>query len=286
MRRAIAISAFGLGSASPNPPVGCVVLDRHGAAVGEGYHRRKGESHAEVNALHGAGARAAGGTAVVTLEPCNHHGRTPPCHQALIDAGVSRVLVALIDPTSRGEGGVARLREAGVDVVVDVLADEARVVLGPWLGTLATSRPVVTWLYEHAADGPRPVSVDLLARFRVGVDVVVGPGGLAGEGVAGAHAPDAFRIPSLPDHGALAELFANGARSVLLHGEPGLRHLDDGLVDDVIVALPASEPSSSGAMSPLPSGFVLEGVERHAAGVLLRAHRTRDEAGSGHGSRR
>jgi diaminohydroxyphosphoribosylaminopyrimidine deaminase/5-amino-6-(5-phosphoribosylamino)uracil reductase len=78
MRHAIATSALGLGSTSPNPPVGCVILDRNGRPAGEGYHRRKGEPHAEANALAAAGARATGGTAVVTLEPCNHHGRTPP----------------------------------------------------------------------------------------------------------------------------------------------------------------------------------------------------------------
>lgn len=76
MQRAVAISALGLGSTSPNPPVGCVILDRHGTPAGEGYHRRKGESQAEVNALAAAGSRAAGGTAVVTAEPCNHYGRT------------------------------------------------------------------------------------------------------------------------------------------------------------------------------------------------------------------
>jgi diaminohydroxyphosphoribosylaminopyrimidine deaminase/5-amino-6-(5-phosphoribosylamino)uracil reductase len=148
MRRAIALSALGLGSTSPNPPVGCVILDRAGRPVGEGFHRRKGEAHAEVNALDSAGDRARGGTAVVTLEPCNHHGRTPPCHRALLDAGIARVLVAVIDPTSRGQGGVTRLRDAGVDVEVGVLADEALLVLGPWMGALRSGRPHVLWAFE------------------------------------------------------------------------------------------------------------------------------------------
>ncbi len=83
MRRAIALSALGFNTTSPNPPVGCVILDSTGQPVGEGYHLRKGEPHAEVHALAAAGVYATGGTAVVTLEPCNHYGRTPPCHQSL-----------------------------------------------------------------------------------------------------------------------------------------------------------------------------------------------------------
>ena len=104
MRRAIALSAAGLGTTSPNPPVGCVLLGPGGEIVGEGFHEREGEAHAEVQALTAAGSLAAGATAVVTLEPCNHQGRTPPCRQALIDAGIRRAVVAGIDPTSRGAG--------------------------------------------------------------------------------------------------------------------------------------------------------------------------------------
>jgi len=98
MRLAIALSARGLGTTSPNPPVGCVILDAHAEIVGTGYHQRKGEPHAETYALAAAGRRAEGGTAVVTLEPCNHVGRTPACRQAFLDAKVARVVIALIDP--------------------------------------------------------------------------------------------------------------------------------------------------------------------------------------------
>src|SRR5882762_9423977 len=118
MRLAIALSARGLGTTSPNPPVGCVILDADGEIVGTGYHQRKGEPHAEGYAVMAAGSRAAGGTAVVTLEPCNHVGRTPACRQVLLDAKVARMVIALIDPTSRGDGGAAALRAAGVDVEV------------------------------------------------------------------------------------------------------------------------------------------------------------------------
>src|SRR5262245_47272488 len=125
MRRAIGLSAFGLGTTSPNPPVGCVVLGKDGQILGEGYHERKGEAHAEAQALAAAGREADGATAVVTLEPCNHRGRTPACRQALLDARVQRVLIALLDPTSRGEGGAAVLRSNGVEVEVGVLEEEA-----------------------------------------------------------------------------------------------------------------------------------------------------------------
>jgi diaminohydroxyphosphoribosylaminopyrimidine deaminase/5-amino-6-(5-phosphoribosylamino)uracil reductase len=146
MRRAIALSAFGLGTTSPNPPVGCVVLGEDGRLVGQGFHRRKGGQHAEALALAQAGEKARKGTAVVTLEPCNHYGRTPPCHRALIDAGIRRVLTALTDPTSRGEGGVTLLRRAGLEVEVNVLAHEALLVLGPWLEALEFERPHVRWV--------------------------------------------------------------------------------------------------------------------------------------------
>lgn len=110
-----------------------MILDSEGRLVGSGYHERKGEPHAEVHALAAAGGRAEGGTAVVTLEPCNHVGRTPACRQALLDARIARVMIALMDPTSQGEGGAAVLRAAGVKVEVGLLADEARLVLGSWL---------------------------------------------------------------------------------------------------------------------------------------------------------
>jgi diaminohydroxyphosphoribosylaminopyrimidine deaminase/5-amino-6-(5-phosphoribosylamino)uracil reductase len=98
MRRALALAALGTGRTSPNPLVGAVVLDHAGTLVGEGYHARAGTPHAEVHALAQAGERARGGTLVVTLEPCCHHGRTPPCSEAVIAAGIARVVVAMVDP--------------------------------------------------------------------------------------------------------------------------------------------------------------------------------------------
>jgi pyrimidine deaminase RibD-like protein len=160
MRRAIALSAAGLGTTSPNPPVGCVLLDTRGRIVGEGYHVRKGEAHAEAQALAAAGPLATGATAVVTLEPCNHQGRTPACRQALIDAGVRRAVIAVIDPTSRGEGGTAALRQAGVDVETGVLAAEAQVVLGGWLSGITNRRPVITWPYLVGGHGIEALPAD------------------------------------------------------------------------------------------------------------------------------
>ncbi|WP_186471508.1 bifunctional diaminohydroxyphosphoribosylaminopyrimidine deaminase/5-amino-6-(5-phosphoribosylamino)uracil reductase RibD [Synechococcus sp. BMK-MC-1] len=126
MRRALALAALADGHTSPNPLVGAVVLDSSGALVGEGFHARAGQPHAEVGALAQAGAAASGGTIIVTLEPCCHHGRTPPCTDAVIKAGITRVVVALTDPDPRvAGGGLQRLRDAGVDVISGVLEAEA-----------------------------------------------------------------------------------------------------------------------------------------------------------------
>jgi diaminohydroxyphosphoribosylaminopyrimidine deaminase/5-amino-6-(5-phosphoribosylamino)uracil reductase len=115
MRRALRLARRGWGQVAPNPLVGSVVV-RDGAVVGEGWHRRYGEAHAEVNALAAAGERARGATAYATLEPCNHHGKRGPCTEALLAAGVARVVVAIADPHPVAAGGADRLRAAGVGV--------------------------------------------------------------------------------------------------------------------------------------------------------------------------
>ncbi|GGO50960.1 riboflavin biosynthesis protein RibD [Streptomyces lasiicapitis] len=164
MRRAVALAARGLGFTSPNPVVGCVVLDATGETVGEGYHQRAGGPHAEVHALRAAGERARGGTAVVTLEPCNHTGRTGPCAQALLDAGIARVVYAVADPTPDATGGAATLRAAGVDVEHGLLADEAETVNTAWLTSVRTGRPHVTWKYAATLDG-RVAAADGSSRW-------------------------------------------------------------------------------------------------------------------------
>ncbi|WP_420000269.1 bifunctional diaminohydroxyphosphoribosylaminopyrimidine deaminase/5-amino-6-(5-phosphoribosylamino)uracil reductase RibD [Streptomyces boninensis] len=164
MRRAIALAARALGATSPNPVVGCVMLDPDGRIVGEGYHQRAGGPHAEVHALADAGERARGGTAVVTLEPCNHTGRTGPCAQALIDAGVTRVVYAVADPNPGAAGGAATLAAAGVDVEGGLLADEAAAGNRAWLTSVRTGRPFVRWKYAAGLDG-RSAAADGTSRW-------------------------------------------------------------------------------------------------------------------------
>lgn len=165
LRRAVALSARALGTTSPNPPVGAVVLDAAGDVVGEGWTRPPGGPHAEVVALGRAGGRACGGTLVVTLEPCRHTGRTGPCTSAVQQAGIARVVVACADPTTRAGGGADLLRAAGVDVELGVLAGE--VALGPleaWLTSRRTGRPFVTWKYAATLDG-RSAAADGTSRW-------------------------------------------------------------------------------------------------------------------------
>lgn len=151
MQRAIALAARGLGTTSPNPVVGCVILDEDGRVAGEGFHAYAGGPHAEIVALAQAGARARGGTAVVTLEPCNHIGRTGPCTQALIGAGIARVVASVADPVS--QGGADVLRSAGVDVELGVRAAEAAAENVAWLTAVRRGRPYLIWKLAATLDG-------------------------------------------------------------------------------------------------------------------------------------
>jgi diaminohydroxyphosphoribosylaminopyrimidine deaminase/5-amino-6-(5-phosphoribosylamino)uracil reductase len=153
MRRAIELAARGLGSTSPNPVVGCVLLDADGELVGEGFHAYAGGPHAEIVALAQAGERARGGTAVVTLEPCDHTGRTGPCTGALIRAGVARVVIGVTDPNLLAAGGAATLRAAGVEVEIGVRAAAAEDGNIAWLTAVRRGRPYVIWKYASTLDG-------------------------------------------------------------------------------------------------------------------------------------
>jgi diaminohydroxyphosphoribosylaminopyrimidine deaminase/5-amino-6-(5-phosphoribosylamino)uracil reductase len=153
MRRAVELAARGAGTARPNPVVGAVVLDSAGASVGEGWHERAGAAHAEVAALAAAGQRARGGTLVVTLEPCDHTGRTGPCTKAIIDAGVRRVVHAVDDPTETAAGGASTLGAAGIEVEAGLLREEAEEVNVRWLTAVRRRRPWVVWKVASTLDG-------------------------------------------------------------------------------------------------------------------------------------
>ena len=190
MQRALQLAALGAGRTSPNPLVGCVVLDAQGRLVGEGFHARAGTPHAEVQALRQAGERAQGGTAVVTLEPCCHHGRTPPCSEALLMAGIARVVVAMDDPDPRvAGGGLAQLQGAGVEVIRGICAAEARALNRPFLHRLHSGRPLGVLKWAMSLDGRTalpngssqwisgPTARSWVHRLRAGCDAVIVGGG-------------------------------------------------------------------------------------------------------------
>jgi diaminohydroxyphosphoribosylaminopyrimidine deaminase/5-amino-6-(5-phosphoribosylamino)uracil reductase len=152
MRRALALAARGWGQTAPNPMVGAVVV-RDGAVVGEGWHTRFGDAHAEVEALRAAGERARGATLYVTLEPCNHHGQTPPCTEAVLGAGVGRVVAAVKDPNPVAGGGADRLRANGVDVQVGVEQEAARELNAVFFHALESDRPFVRLKVAVSLDG-------------------------------------------------------------------------------------------------------------------------------------
>ncbi|OBJ43018.1 riboflavin biosynthesis protein RibD [Mycobacterium colombiense] len=190
MRLAIDQSNHVKGTTYPNPPVGAVILDAGGEVVGVGATEPAGGDHAEILALRRAGDLAVGGTVVVTLEPCNHYGKTPPCVNALLDAKVGTVVYAVADPNPEAAGGAARLEEAGVAVRSGVLADE--VIGGPlreWLHKQRTGLPHLTWKYASSVDGRSAAAdgssqwisseasrLDLHRRRAVAGAIVVGTG--------------------------------------------------------------------------------------------------------------
>lgn len=153
MAQAIELAAKGCYTTTPNPNVGCVIV-RDGVLVGEGYHQRAGTPHAEVHALKQAADKAQGATAYVTLEPCSHHGRTPPCADALIKAGVKRVVCAGLDPNPLVAGrGLDRIRDAGIDAVSGILCDEAERLNPGFLKRMRTGLPYVTVKLASSLDG-------------------------------------------------------------------------------------------------------------------------------------
>lgn len=153
MKRALTLARKGVGKTSPNPAVGCVIV-KNGAVVGEGWHKKAGEPHAEINALAMAGAKARGADVYVTLEPCSHTGKTPPCSKALIRAGVKRVVAGMLDPNPLvSGGGLVALKLAGIETSCGVLEDDCRAINLPFIKHITTGIPYVTYKCAMTLDG-------------------------------------------------------------------------------------------------------------------------------------
>ena len=291
LERALELAERGRGTTNPNPVVGAVLV-RDGEVVGEGWHERKGEPHAEVNAIAAAGDRARGSTLYVTLEPCTHVGSTPPCTQAVADAGVAKVVVGTRDPSAAAGGGLEQLREAGIEAEVadGELAFEARQQIEAWLTWVTKSRPFVTYKAAMTLDGRLTVpgsrwisgeeSRRLVHELRAASDAVA-----VGMGTARADQPEltardvgAVRQPRrlvfgsgpMPDgvdlelrsgplEEELGELAGEGVQSLLLEGGPTLAtaFLQAGLVDKLLVFV---APKLAGA-GPTLLGELDESVE-------------------------
>lgn len=153
MLRALELARRGQGTVEPNPPVGAVIVDSTRRLIAEGYHERFGGPHAEVMALRAAGPAARGSTLFVTLQPCGHHGKTPPCADAVIAAGISRVVISALDPAPQSQGGLERLRAAGVIVETGLLEAQGRALIAPFAHRMATGLPWVHAKWAMSLDG-------------------------------------------------------------------------------------------------------------------------------------
>ena len=266
LERALELAERGRGTTHPNPIVGAVVVC-DGEVVGEGWHERKGEPHAEVIALRAAGERARGGTLYLTMEPCAHHGSTPPCTEAVVGAGIERVVAASLDPNPQARGGFEVLRKAGVDVELDDRF-EARVQNEGWRTWVSKGRPFITYKVAVTLDGRVAVpgerwvsgeeSRRLVHELRAGSDAVgVGMGTVRADNprldarrVEVSRQPRrlAFGRGPLPKGsqlelrrgsllGELEALAGEGVQSLLLEGGPTLAgsYFAEGLVDKVLV---------------------------------------------------
>ena len=309
LERALELAERGRGTTHPNPIVGAVVV-LEGEIVGEGWHERKGAPHAEVVALEAAGESARGSTVYVTLEPCAHHGATPPCTDALLGAGVARVVAGQRDPNPEHGGGLERLREGGVDVEVadGELAFRCRQQIEEWRTWVASARPFVTYKVAVTLDGRVRVpgerwvtgeaSRKLVHVLRAQSDAVaVGMGTvrwdnprLDARGVPVVRQPRriAFGRGPLPEgselelragplRDELGELAADGVQSLLLEGGPTLAaaFLEGDLVDKVLVFVaPRISGEGPGMLEGMPRPLGLSRMEARVIGddVLLQAY--------------
>ena len=288
MTRALAMAAETSGVTHPNPRVGAVLLDAVGQVVGTGVHHGPGQPHAEIAALAQAGDAARGGTAVVTLEPCSHFGRTGPCAAALVAAGVQRVVFGQTDPNPVAAGGAATLRAAGVDVESDVCVDRAKDLNPVWTFAMQTRRPLVTWKFAATVDG-RVAAADGTSRWVSGersraevhrmrsrVDaVVVGTGTvLADDPRLTARGPDGTLLPRQPvrvvvgrrDLPATAQVLDASAPTLVWTSSNLREMLDELFARDVHHVLLESGPVLSAAM--VEAGLV-DGVVAYIAPKIL-----------------
>jgi diaminohydroxyphosphoribosylaminopyrimidine deaminase/5-amino-6-(5-phosphoribosylamino)uracil reductase len=223
MGHALGLARRALGRAWPNPAVGCVILGRQGIVVGRGWTGDGGRPHAETQALTQAGGAAKGATAYVSFEPCCHHGKTPPCTQALIDAGVTRVVMACEDPDPRVAGkGMAALKAAGIEVRSGVMEKEARELNAGFILRLTRSRPFVTLKLATSADGkiaPEPGKrqwiTDTLARRRVHLERSLHDAILVGVGTVLADNPSLTTRLDGYDHDSVRVVFDTELRMPL-----------------------------------------------------------------------
>lgn len=309
LERALELAERGRSTTHPNPVVGAVLVDGD-EIVGEGWHERKGGSHAEVVALAAAGERARRATAYVTLEPCAHHGMTPPCVDALLEAGIGRVVVGQLDPHPEHGGGSERLRAAGIEVELAEgdLAFRCRQQIEEWRTFVATGRPFVTYKVAVTLDGRVRVpgtrwvtgeaSRLLVHVLRAQSDAVaVGMGTvrwdnprLDARGVPVIRQPrriafgrgplpegSGLELRSGPIRDELAALAAEGVQSLLLEGGPTLAaaFLEADLVDKLLVFVaPTISGAGPGMLEGLPSPLSLARLESRPIGedVLLQAY--------------
>ena len=307
LQRALELAERGRSTTHPNPVVGAVVVDEGGSVAGEGWHERAGEPHAEVLALDAAGERASGSTLYVTMEPCAHHGRTPPCVDAILASGVRKVVAGSIDPGPDSGGGLELLRAGGVDVEL-VDAFEARAQNEGWRTWATVGRPFVIYKVAATLDGRVTVpgsrwvsgeeSRRLVHELRAGVDAVaVGMGTVrADDPRLDARNVDAARQPRrlafgrgpLPDGSSLElrtgqladELHAlaeDGVQSLLLEGGPTLAtaFFEQGLVDKMLLfvapRLSGSGPALLGELSR-PLALTRMDTQRVGEDVLVTAY--------------
>jgi diaminohydroxyphosphoribosylaminopyrimidine deaminase / 5-amino-6-(5-phosphoribosylamino)uracil reductase len=309
LERALELAEHGRGTTHPNPIVGAVVV-ADGEVVGEGWHERQGGPHAEVVALGAAGERARGATVHVTLEPCTHHGSTPPCVDALLEAGVKRVVAGQLDPNPAHGGGLAKLREAGVETEIadGDLAFRARQQIEEWRTWVTAGRPFVTYKVAVTLDGrvrmpgsrwvTGEASRRLVHVLRAQSDAVaVGMGTVRWDNPRlDARDVEVIRQPRriafgrgpLPEgselelrSGPLLEeleaLAADGVQSLLLEGGPTLAaaFLEAGLVDKILVFVaPRISGNGPGMLEAMPRALELSRMEARPIGddVLIQAY--------------